>query len=301
MNTGTSWPALEDDRRRLRIGVVLWTLAACAVLVQGTVDQVVDHGRVTAEFLVRWRLYPIALWGVVAPLVLRAGGRWPFSASSWTMDLAVHGALFSGWMLLSNALLRLPELLVGADVEVGLEAMAAAVDHAPAGAVVWAGLVAIGRRTARRSVAPAAQPTTSAGSSRTEGGRPAEASRPAENEAGTVARSRRAPLPLQVGYRTYLVHRRDIRWVEADGDYLRVHTDGRTHRIRGPMKAFRRELDDPRFLRIHRSSLVNVDFVREVQPLFHGDHVAILRDGTKLRIPRSRPEVIRKLRGAEGD
>lgn len=258
--------------RRLRFIVAVWTVAAVVLLLQGVVEQAVDRGAVSLERLLRWRLYPVALWAAVSPVVLAVGRRWPVSSGRWPVDLIFHCGLFSAWMLASNALLRVPDLVAGAGVAaVGSEALAAAVEYAPPGALVWMGLIALARRALRADWKDREQPKDDG--------------------------DREDPVSLRVGYRTYLVPRQSIRWVEADGDYLLVHTAERTHRIRGPMKDFRQELGEERFLRIHRSTLVNVDFVREVQPYFHGDYVAILRDGTELRVPRSRREAIERLRG----
>ncbi len=58
------------------------------------------------------------------------------------------------------------------------------------------------------------------------------------------------------------------------------------------MQRMQQRLDDKMFVRIHRSSIVNVNRIREIQPLFHGDFVVILIDGTKLRVSRSRRQAL---------
>lgn len=259
--------------RGLRLVFAAWTLAAVVLLLQGAVEQAIDRGAVSLEFLLRWRLYPVVLWAAVTPLVLAAAHRWPPRSGRWPVHVAVHGLLFSAWLLASNALLRLPDVLTEGPDGVGAEAVAAAVEYAPACALLWIALVLLAVR--------------------------GEAAAPAVEAPADEDEVRDEPLALRVGYRTYLVARETVRRVEADGDYLQVHTGERTHRIRGPLKDFHRELDDDRFLRIHRSTVVNVRFVREVQPYFHGDYVAILKDGTELRVPRSRRGAIRRLLGAD--
>lgn len=120
-------------------------------------------------------------------------------------------------------------------------------------------------------------------------GRPAEPARVPD-------RPRR--LALEDGYRIHLVSLDEVRWLEADRDHVRVHVnDGEVHRVRATMKEMSERLDDDRFLRIHRSSIVNLDHVREVQAYFHGDHVAILDDGTELRIPRTRQKALERILG----
>ena len=267
--------ALLGRPLKLRYLLVAWALAAVAVLIQGVAQQTLDHGGVSVEFLLRWRLYPITLWALATPFILAAARRWPVSGAGWPAHVAVHVAVFSAWMLVSNALLRIPDALKTETAGIGGEAVTAAIEYAPGGATLWILLLVVGR-----------------GPSTKQGGR---------DGAAPQAKVRIEPLSLLEGYRTHLVPQDEIRWVEADGDYLRVHTQERSYRIRGTMKGIQRRLDGDRFLRIHRSTVVNLNYVREVQPYFHGDYVAVLRDGTELRVPRSRRAAIRRLRGSSFD
>ena len=80
---------------------------------------------------------------------------------------------------------------------------------------------------------------------------------------------------------------RDVRYVESDGNHLQLHlADGSTARIRRSLKDLMAVLDPRRFVRIHRSTAVNLDFVREIQPWFSGDYVALMRAGEELRVSR---------------
>jgi two-component system LytT family response regulator len=87
--------------------------------------------------------------------------------------------------------------------------------------------------------------------------------------------------------RLYFVRTEEIDWVEACGNYLRLHAGGQTHLLRETMSNLQARLDPLRFLRIHRSAIVNVERVLEFQPLFHGDYVVLLRDGTQLTLSRT--------------
>ena len=78
----------------------------------------------------------------------------------------------------------------------------------------------------------------------------------------------------------------DIRWVEAAGDYVILHTDGHKHLLRETMTGLLDQLDPALFARIHRSSIVNLDYIRELQPLYHGDYLVVLHDGAELRLSR---------------
>jgi two-component system LytT family response regulator len=81
-----------------------------------------------------------------------------------------------------------------------------------------------------------------------------------------------------------------IDWVEARGDYVGLHVGKHRYTVRGTMKEFEQKLDPRHFARIHRSAIVNLHRVKELQPYFHGEYVVILQDGTKLRLSRRRRE-----------
>jgi two-component system, LytTR family, response regulator len=80
----------------------------------------------------------------------------------------------------------------------------------------------------------------------------------------------------------------DVDWIEASGNYAIVHVGEVQHRIRASLRDVSQQLDPRTFVRIHRSAIVNIDRIREVQPWFGGDYVAILRTGAKLKVSRMR-------------
>lgn len=75
-----------------------------------------------------------------------------------------------------------------------------------------------------------------------------------------------------------------ITWIEAEGNYVNLHADGRTYLFREAIGSLEASLDPRKFRRIHRSSIINMDSVRELRPRFHGDYDVILADGTELRL-----------------
>ncbi|MEN8376467.1 MAG: LytTR family DNA-binding domain-containing protein [Gemmatimonadota bacterium] len=79
----------------------------------------------------------------------------------------------------------------------------------------------------------------------------------------------------------------EIDWLEGAGNYVRVHAGKASHLIRATLAGLGDRLDPTRFIRIHRSTIVNVDRIREVQPWAGGDYVAILHDGESLKVSRS--------------
>jgi two-component system LytT family response regulator len=89
------------------------------------------------------------------------------------------------------------------------------------------------------------------------------------------------------GDRIHFVPVGEISLFEADGNYVRVHTDDREHLVRLTLKSVAARLDPRRFVRVHRSYVVNVDRIQEVQPWFGGDYVALMGDGREIRISRT--------------
>lgn len=87
--------------------------------------------------------------------------------------------------------------------------------------------------------------------------------------------------------RRVMVDAADVDWIEADGDYVSLHVAERTHLLRGTMAALERQLDPARFLRIHRSTIVQLDRVQELTSDEHGNYEVVLRTGRRLRISRS--------------
>ena len=87
----------------------------------------------------------------------------------------------------------------------------------------------------------------------------------------------------------------EIDWVEAADTYVRLHVGGKSHLIRGTMGGLEARLDPARFLRVHRSTIINVARIKELHPLFHGEYVITLRDGTQLNSGRSYREKLRPL------
>ena len=87
--------------------------------------------------------------------------------------------------------------------------------------------------------------------------------------------------------RLFVVPADRVDWIEADDNDVILHVGRETHRLRGTLAALATRLDPARFARIHRSTIVNVERVREVQPWFRGESVLLLSDGTRLSVGRT--------------
>jgi hypothetical protein len=105
---------------------------------------------------------------------------------------------------------------------------------------------------------------------------------------GEELAARRHPERLLVADdgRSFFVRTADVDWIEAARNYVRLHAGDRVHTVRTTLAALEERLDPGRFRRISRSTLVNLDRVREVQPWFHGDAVVILDGGARLGLSR---------------
>lgn len=94
--------------------------------------------------------------------------------------------------------------------------------------------------------------------------------------------------------RVFFVDVDDIDWIEASGNYVQLHTGSKTHLVRDTMSNMEEKLDPDRFFRIHRSTIVNIERVKELQSWFHGDYMVILKDGNKLTMSRNYKQLLQK-------
>jgi two-component system LytT family response regulator len=90
----------------------------------------------------------------------------------------------------------------------------------------------------------------------------------------------------------------DIDWIEADRNYVRLHVGGAAHTIRERISHLADTLDPRQFARIHRSTIVNLNRVREMQQWFSGDYVVLLENGTRLRLSRHYRDQVERQVGA---
>ena len=104
-------------------------------------------------------------------------------------------------------------------------------------------------------------------------------------------------LVIRAEKRCWFVPVVEIEWVEAADYNIRVHTSQQTYTTRLSLSYLADRLDPRRFVRVHRSSIVNLDRVREVQPHINGAYTLVLHDGTQLRLSRSMRPVLEKALG----
>lgn len=93
-------------------------------------------------------------------------------------------------------------------------------------------------------------------------------------------------LVIKSGARMLFLQPEKIEWVEAEKDYVRLHVGKENHLVRETMNSFEKKLESRYFVRVHRSTIVNLDFVKEMKPLPSGEYDIMMRDGTPLRLSR---------------
>ena len=121
-------------------------------------------------------------------------------------------------------------------------------------------------------------------------GSPAVAASPPREE----GRLRR--IAVHKGEQTLLVQVADVEWIEAEGTYARLHTDAGSYLVRRPLRSLESQLGED-FVRIHRSTIVRIDRVVAMSPLFHGELELRLRSGARVKLSRSYRHQVRRLRG----
>ena len=93
-------------------------------------------------------------------------------------------------------------------------------------------------------------------------------------------------LVIRSGGRVFFLRVEEIDWIESAGNYVRLHCGNEGHLYRETMARMESSLDPARFARIHRSTIVNVERVKELHPLFRGDYTVILRNGRELTLSK---------------
>lgn len=99
-------------------------------------------------------------------------------------------------------------------------------------------------------------------------------------------RPRRTRVPIRSGGSVFFLPVEEIDWIEAADNYVRIHAKSETHVVRQTLQRMEDSLAPSVFVRIHRSTIVNVSRIKEIQPWFGGEYVILLRDGTKLQTSR---------------
>jgi hypothetical protein len=291
------------DRRLLGPAAIagVWTIVAMAAAVQAVALVRLD-GRPDMARAILGRLSILPLWALATPLILRSARRFPVVRPDRRISLesaAAHVALGSVFIVLSNLAIRLPAAFAPVADGGGIDALARSTmrgvaEFFPPALVVYGVIVAIGHFLFRPATLSPPQPVAQT------------IAEPSPSMAPTVTLALEPNAPATNGHltvrqwnRVHLVRIDDIDFVEAEDNYVVVHAASRAYKGRDRISDVESQLDARRFVRIHRSTIVALEKIREVQPLTHGDHAVILRDGTVLRVARSRRQALGEALGLE--
>jgi hypothetical protein len=273
--------------------LALWTTVALVAAVQALAMARLDsHTSLTAALTARLSILPF--WALATPLILRSARRFPVIDDRRRAHLAnvlLHAVLGTCFVVAANVAIRVGEVMAGSlsVAHLARSTMMGLAEYFPFALIVYALLVVAGHFGRAPAIGPAAAspPTTAS---------PPDAPSVPVPLASAVSTSDVAShaaivpdcLTIHQWNRVHLVRTVDIDWIEAEDNYVVVHAAGKRYKGRERIGDVESRLDPRRFVRIHRSAIVHVGRIREVQPLTHGDHAVVLRDGKVLRVARSR-------------
>lgn len=286
-------PRLPRVRAPAVIAAV-WTVVAIVAAVQAVALVRLD-GRADLLSSIASRLSIIPLWALATPIILRSARALPVFGANWRPNVTAalaHVALGSAFVVATNLVIRLPLVFAGASNGGGLDpfvrsTLQGVAEYFPPALVVYGVIVAVGHFLPRGAVSVVTDAEPSADLP------------PAAPENHTVPVAANGHLTVRQWNRVHLVRLEEIDWVEAQDNYIVVHAASRAYKGRERISDVEGQLDARRFVRIHRSTIVQIARIREVQPLTHGDHAVILRDGTVLRVARSRRHALGEALGLE--
>ncbi|HJQ22764.1 MAG TPA: LytTR family DNA-binding domain-containing protein [Blastocatellia bacterium] len=104
-------------------------------------------------------------------------------------------------------------------------------------------------------------------------------------------------LVIKMNGHVFFVKTEEIDWLEAEGNYVRLHAGKESYLLRDTISALESQLDPRKFVRVHRSAIVNIDRIEELQPWFHGEYRILLGEGVQLTLSRSYRERLHEVLG----
>ena len=104
-------------------------------------------------------------------------------------------------------------------------------------------------------------------------------------------------IPANRNGRIHLVPVAAVERIDAMGNYAKIHAKGEHYDIRDTLQSLASKLDPEIFVRVHRSTIINIDYVREVQTWFRGGHQILMKDGTQVRLSRYQTDAVERLTG----
>jgi len=301
---------VPGDRRLFGPLAILgaWTVVAVAAAFQAMALVRLD-GRADMLPAVLGRLSIIPLWAIATPFIFRSARRFPVVRDGRRPSLtsiAAHLVLGSAFIVLANMVIRVPIAFAddGSVSALLRSTMQGVAEYYPPALVVYGVIVAIGHvvfrpPAAERQLLPPVPPPSTSLDPECVTSASALVSADEVNQSEVALSRIDGHLAVRQWNRVHLVRVEDIDFVEAEDNYVVVHAASRSYKGRDRISDVESQLDARRFVRIHRSTIVHIAKIREVQPLTHGDHAVILRDGKVLRVARSRRQALEQALGID--
>jgi hypothetical protein len=223
-----------------------------------------------------WEYSSVILIGALIPVMDWLSRRFPLLSPRWRMTVPIHLLATLPFSVIHVAgmvgLRKLAYALAGSSYQFGPVLSGWLYEYRKDFVTYW--MIALylcawgawRHWQAARAGAPAAEP---------------DAARVPHDAAGRLAR-----LVVRKHNREFILDVTDIARLEAAGNYVTVHTKGTDYRLRGSLAGLVQHLDGSRFVQVHRSQVVNIDHVREIQPWAHGDYRVLLDDGSFVNFSR---------------
>jgi len=93
--------------------------------------------------------------------------------------------------------------------------------------------------------------------------------------------------------RIYFIRTDEVNWIESAANYVSLHVGREVHLMRGTMSAMEEKLDPDKFIRVNRAAIVNIEFIREIQPFFNGEYIINLKDDSQITLSRKYREKLK--------
>lgn len=307
--------------RRYLVVAAVWAGLALAAGAQAVVRATLQGGGTSFPRAVTDQLPLLLMWALATPAILWSARRFRCGPGTWKRHGLIHLAAGSLFVFLLNAANALVIELTASAADPTLVAWwqrtltnvvtwyhlallvylaIVAIGHlgTPVPARAWGGVgAAAPAENARReddSGRVAADSRSLVGA-----GLLSDPSAASQLSRGPNGRQYLRRIAIKADRTVRLVAVDEIDWIEADGDYVVLHAGRQCYRYRERLRQLERLLAPQHFARVHRSAIVNVTRIREIQPYFHGDAVIILRDGTRLRLSRRRRQALAGVLGQQ--
>jgi uncharacterized protein YlzI (FlbEa/FlbD family) len=268
----------KQNYTRLALIFLAWTAYGVFFASQSFIKQGLSRGLSDLpRHLLPWLLCAYC-WAVLTPLVIRIASRFPFAKGRFLQAFLVHGPAAVGLSLLQLGLYSvLVTFLSGSGIHRGIglyKQLVLAEFHQ--GVLVYSLIVAI--YSAHQFLFKAARVETQ---------EPLVEPVADKIEQQTVAPSEYlSRVSIKVNGRIVLLNIEDVEWITSEGNYVSLHSKGKTYLLRETMDGIEEKLDPAAFVRLRRSTIVRINQMQELHPTSKGEFEVLLKDGTRLSSTR---------------